>query len=714
MTRQEHVHWAPLDGLRAVAVLVVVAFHLGIGWAGGGFLGVDLFFVISGFLITWLLVAERDRNGRIDVRGFWSRRVRRLVPAAVAMIAVTTLATRLWMVEEMWSAVRRDAFASLAWVANWRYIADGTDYFDRLLGPSPLEHTWSLAVEEQFYLLWPLLLVGLLSRWLHRRRAVLVGLSAAALTSSWWMAQLYDPAAPDRAYQGTDTRAQQLLVGAILAWIVLNWPTGRFVAVLRHRSVVWSAAVLFAVAVIGAGPSSGWLFDGGFLVVSLAGAVLVASCAVPRGGALGLLSAAPLVAIGRRSYGLYLWHWPVIVFVGSPMGIDLPRWPLIALQLVVAALLTEASFRLVEFPAQRTRLPRRVVAGWVGAGALCAAGGLVVLAPPGDRAIAGQDVVRPSALSDGDDRPTTIAAIAPADRPTSSGTMIGPPAPTSTEPPSPLPTPSPTPAPTRAPSSARATGAGTPDVTAGTPDIAVGTDESGVPPEAAGAPAPTTPRRVLLVGDSTALTLIEALWFQGEAPWDIEAQARNGCHVTDGVPIASAPPHPPPLPDECRRWRDDWAESVRATDPELVIVSIGPWEMLDHRAGDVDVRFPTPEWRAHVRRGLTDMLSIVGAPGRSVVLLRVPCIFDDHETTRDRNDPARVAAFNELLEEAAADDADVYTAPLDDVLCPQPDPAGIATDTDVRYDGLHVTPTGGALVWEWLFEDPWLDRPRPS
>ena len=170
-----------LDGLRALAVAAVVAYHLGFGWASGGFLGVDLFFVISGYLITTLLLSERAATGRIALGDFWVRRFRRLVPPLVVMVAVVIVATRIWGVPEQWASIRGDAIGTLAYVANWWYIIGGESYLDTLLGPSPLRHTWSLAVEEQWYLLWPMAVAGLLAWRFGRRFAPLILLGAALL-----------------------------------------------------------------------------------------------------------------------------------------------------------------------------------------------------------------------------------------------------------------------------------------------------------------------------------------------------------------------------------------------------------------------------------------------------------------------------------------------------------------------------------------------------
>ena len=197
-----------LDGLRAVAVTLVVAYHLDFEWARGGFLGVDLFFVISGFLITTLLIREHEKSDRIGLGSFWIRRFRRLVPPLVVMTAATVAATRLYGLPEQWTSIRWDAAAAVGYVANWRFVFTEQSYFATLLGPSPLRHTWSLAVEEQWYVLWPVVVLGLLlisRRFTWGRWFPMMSIAGGVAASALLMAALYDPADPTRVYFGTDT-----------------------------------------------------------------------------------------------------------------------------------------------------------------------------------------------------------------------------------------------------------------------------------------------------------------------------------------------------------------------------------------------------------------------------------------------------------------------------------------------------------------------------
>src|SRR2546429_6663696 len=216
-----------LDGLRAFAVLSVFAYHLDAGWARGGFLGVDTFFVLSGFLITSLLVGEWARHGGISFAGFWARRARRLLPALLLVLLAVAAFAVLEAPADQLDGLRGDGLATLFYGANWRFIASGQSYFNLFTEASPLRHMWSLAIEEQFYLVWPLITFVCLR--LARGRHWLLGLvcGAGAGASVATMAVLYDPSDPSRAYYGTDSRAHLLLIGAGLALILARWAPGR-------------------------------------------------------------------------------------------------------------------------------------------------------------------------------------------------------------------------------------------------------------------------------------------------------------------------------------------------------------------------------------------------------------------------------------------------------------------------------------------------------
>jgi peptidoglycan/LPS O-acetylase OafA/YrhL len=389
-------HLPALSGLRALAVLGVMAYHLQLGWASGGYLGVDLFFVLSGFLITTLLLEEWVATAAINLAGFWSRRARRLLPAL--FLVVVALAVYLVVNAEFGgpganglidlSALRGDAIATLLYVGNWHAIYAHQSYFAQFSTPSPLQHTWSLAIEEQFYLVWPLLLALVLRVSRRSWRQVGLGLTiVVGLASSALMALLFHPGAdPTRIYYGTDTRLFDLMAGAAVAFAVAARPQPGERAQRTLHLAAPVAALALGVCWVTSGTSSGlprnWMFDGGFLLCAVLGAVVVADARLVRPGALArLLGSAPLHFLGTISYGIYLWHWPIFVYVtGARTGLssfwlDVVR---VAATLVVAT----ASFYLVERPLRRANY-RGWVRIWAAPlGAVAAAVAVVVATVP--------------------------------------------------------------------------------------------------------------------------------------------------------------------------------------------------------------------------------------------------------------------------------------------------------------------------------------------
>ncbi len=345
-----------LDGLRALAVAAVIAFHLDPRWLPGGFLGVDVFFVISGFLITTLLLRERARSGQVDLRGFWTRRARRLLPALLVVVPTAVLLARLTE-SDLLVGAGRQVLGALTFTSNWLEIGAGTDYF-AATSPTLLANLWSLAVEEQFYLLWPLALLVLL-RVLPSPRARAGAVLGLALLSSLLMALRLDPEHPTRVYYGTDTHATGLMVGAALA-LALAAPHGAWTRTApweRHRRTVAAAALatLGALLVL-ADERSALTFRGGILLASLATAALVLTV-VERPGRLRAVLELPAARwVGARSYGLYLWHWPVVLVVGqdlqvAPGGVDYVLTRAWALLVTFAA--ADLSYRFVETPVRR-------------------------------------------------------------------------------------------------------------------------------------------------------------------------------------------------------------------------------------------------------------------------------------------------------------------------------------------------------------------------
>jgi peptidoglycan/LPS O-acetylase OafA/YrhL len=347
-----------LDGLRAVAVALVIAYHLGYSGVAGGYIGVEVFFVLSGWLVCALLVNEHHRTGGIALAHFWLRRARRLLPA-LATVTVGTVAIASVAQPERLAALRAQSLAALAYHLNWRLVVDEQSYFEAAGGPSPLEHLWSLSIEEQFYLVFPLL-CGLVLARRSRRWAVRLALGGALLSTLLrWV--LYEPGVdPSRVYFGTDTRAAGLLLGVALG---LFWTPNR----LHPHDDRRFTAALDAVGLAGAAVL-GWYafgldehrataFRSGFTAAQVATLALIAVAVYPAPSrTVGLLSARPLRWVGRRSYGIYLIHWPVIVFVSEAPG-EQPDGPLsVAAQLALIVGLAALSYRLIEQPVRERGL----------------------------------------------------------------------------------------------------------------------------------------------------------------------------------------------------------------------------------------------------------------------------------------------------------------------------------------------------------------------
>ena len=368
-------HVDALDGLRALAVLAVLLFHADLGVADGGFLGVSVFFTLSGFLITSLLLREHAATGTVDLRTFYERRVRRLLPAAHLCVAGVLVAGALWAASQRRS-LPGDAIAAVANVANWRFAFASQTYQDLFIGaPSPLAHFWSLAIEEQCYLLLPVM-----AAWAMRRGGARpLGVVLAALLSGSLVATLLT-SDTNLVYNGTHTRAGELLIGALAAVVAVHVRPGRRVA-------AWASALgllVLGLLVVGATLQQRWLYRGGFLLVAVVSATtvvgLTGSHAVAR-----LLGSRPFTAVGRRSYGVYLFHWPVFLLL-TPERVGVAGWSLFGVQLVATAAVTLLSYAALEQPIRNRRLlRRRSVLGWTVAVAAVAVGvAAVVAVPPPD------------------------------------------------------------------------------------------------------------------------------------------------------------------------------------------------------------------------------------------------------------------------------------------------------------------------------------------
>lgn len=392
-----------LDGLRTLAVVAVVLYHLNLTWAQGGLLGVTIFFVLSGYLITRLLLNEVAKTGRIDLKSFWIRRIRRLFPAVVTVVVVTcTLCTIFNHV--MLTKMRPDILPSLLFFNNWWQIAQDVSYFNALGDPSPLTHFWSLAIEEQFYLIWPPLLLAMVSMHMSKpsTRRVVLGLAAVSAIA---MMVLYNPAAdPSRVYYGTDTRVFSLLLGAWMAFIpdrdlapvrlARRLGLDRLVAkhdknaedkqsttadnaaeaapaqpsaLVRFWSSPASIDVLGIVGLVGLAAMvaltngyTAFQYRGGTLLCSILTLMVIAACVQPQGMVARALSAEPLVWVGKRSYSIYLWHYPLLLLMNPVANInDTPWWQYI-LQVLLVVAVAECSYRFIETPFRKGAFGRTV------------------------------------------------------------------------------------------------------------------------------------------------------------------------------------------------------------------------------------------------------------------------------------------------------------------------------------------------------------------
>ena len=360
-------YFGSIDGLRAVAVSSVILFHFAPSVLPAGFLGVDVFFVVSGFLISRIIVSEIGATGRLGLARFWGRRVRRLLPALATVIAVVTIGAAVWFSPFELQDVRAHALGSFAYVANWVFIAGSGSYFATIGRPSPLLHVWSLSIEEQFYVLFPLVSV-LAHRGIRRRPLRAAGVAGAlAVASAVWMAVLVAPGSdPSRAYLGSDAHSMGLLVGIALGFLAGSGaPWERIVTTLRRPGTARAAAAVAAVVCVAglmtmrvADGQSRALYHGGFLVFSVAVAfVIVVVVVLPGSVPSRALASGWLVAIGLRSYSLYLWHWPVSVFLTPSSGLH--GFGLFAARLACSVVLAELSYRLIERPFRVGAIARR-------------------------------------------------------------------------------------------------------------------------------------------------------------------------------------------------------------------------------------------------------------------------------------------------------------------------------------------------------------------
>jgi len=668
-----------LDGLRALALGLVLAYHLGVPGFGGGFVGVDLFFVLSGYLITSLLVDEHGRTGSVSLRSFWARRVRRLWPLSWITLSLVAAAglVGVWDADQRATLPGQTA-AATAQVANWWQMLHG-GYVDRFSAPSPLRHMWSLSVEEQFYVLWPLLMVGALvvAARLGRRagRAVpwlLVGVLSAGSVALGFVVT------PAHASLSTATRAVALRAGAALAlaWSrhPLDGPGVR--AAFGTRRTRWllgaagaAGAVVLAVVTVVARPEAPWLGRGGFALVAVACTALLAAVVGGPFELRDVLALSPFVWVGERSYAVYLLHWPVIVALGPSVPLWLRTVVVLGLSFAGAELLR----RLVEVPVQVRRVPARALsAGGVVLAAVTVVA-LVAAAPSGptpNEQVAESLEAVPDPVAAGGAGRSVEAGRAP--RP-------GTPAPTS-------------PPTTGPPSAAPPTTFGSSD-SFDTATIDVVGDPS--------APRCEGVVRVMVVGDSTARGVANGLVALGDQRVQVWDRSVLGCSFNDLN-----------YGRKCPDWRTAWSLDVLGLDPDVVVLYATVAEELQ---AVEDAPFLSEA--AHTQRvqQMVEGVRTLQAGGAKVVLTTTPVpwrpnglFYCEQRGTSSRCDPDWVRAWNRaLLETSAATGAGLLDAAAWTTLRK-------GTTRSDRPDGLHLS--GQALVQhsQWLLPQLLAAAGRPG
>jgi peptidoglycan/LPS O-acetylase OafA/YrhL len=641
-------HMPALDGLRGLAVAGVLLFHGGFAWAAGGYLGVSAFFTLSGFLITSLLLLEREATGRIDFRRFWARRFRRLLPAALVALAGIVLFGACVATPDQVRALRGDVLAALGYGANWRFVLNGQSYLALFTEPSPVQHFWSLSIEEQFYLAFPLVVAALLALGAGSRRPLGYVLAGAAVASTGLMALLHTPGGDTaRAYYGTDTRIAELLVGAILALAVTPAP-GRVSGRPNRRSALALDAA-GAVALVGmlamwwrVEQARPWLYQGGFALHALLAATVIAS--IRTGGLVSrALALRPLRQLGRVSYGLYLYHWPIFLWL-TPRRTGLDGWGLFGVRTATALAAAIVSFVVVESPIRgglRLRGWQPAVFAPAAAALVATAVVVVTLDPP-------KPAVVLSAVSSGP--PTTLAPR--------STTPTTEPGPRTTTPDSPLHRPF--------------------------------TD--GHQP------------RVLVVGDSVAVSLGRGLERWGlsthrAAVWNA---ARMWCSI--GRYAQRPLPTGASQGAECNSWESRWAQEVQDFDPDTVVVLSTIWEIVDRRLDGWDgwKRLGDPTYDAWLLSEYETAVDVLTARGATVVWMTIPCLRDASAEQRALIDDYNTRFLPRLVRERPQ----VRIYDLAGKVCPD----GGFTDSiggidGFRPDGAHFSDSGSDWVASWFMPD---------
>jgi peptidoglycan/LPS O-acetylase OafA/YrhL len=654
-----------LDGLRAIAVTGVMLYHGGAPLAGGGFLGVNVFFVLSGFLITSLLLGEWTKRLTIRLGQFWTRRARRLLPALLLMLVGVAIYAKVFATPGEFANLRLDSLSTLFYVANWHFIFAGANYFSQTAQPSPVSHMWSLAIEEQFYIVWPpvaLVLLHLGRRLQPSRRlwpvfaVAVVGAAASALDMRL---SYYGGASITRLYEGTDTRCQDILVGAAMAIGMAMWaqhrralpegagptpwriPTPWFGPSIKPIAA-WEITPIYARvalqvlgwSVLAAGvylwsqltEPSAFLFEGGFLLFALGVATVIFCAVTAQTASLSRALGNPVFRyVGKISYGTYLWHFPLFALLDSSR-MHLYGLPLLTVRIAVTLVVATASFYLVEEPIRRGRM--RSFTEWR-AWLMTSAAFLAVVA-------------------------ATVAATLPS--------------------------------PAEAASTVRAVGA-----------------------QYTGPPV-----RVTVFGDSVAWRLAFAmLASQPQESYDVDID--NGAFVGCGVLRSteySSHGVPSPVTADCStsapssaQWPAQWKGDLDQFQPNVVVLLAGRWEVMDRLIDGRWLHIGEPAFDADLKRSLEQAVAVGTSTGALMVLMTAPC-FDSGEQPNGQPWPedtaGRLAAYNQLVRQVAAEHPS--TVQVDDfggLLCPGGTYTTSFDGVQIRDgDGVHIVPTPS--VGQWL------------
>jgi len=633
-----------LDGVRGVALLIIMGYHFGLGWLSGGFLSLDIFYVLSGYLITGLLLGEYRRRDRIKLSAFWLRRARRLLPALLIVLVAVTLMVRFAEPAGLYPGFRMSALSALFYFSNWWQIVSSGNYFGATGALSPLTHTWSLAVEEQFYLVWPLVVLAVmhLARTFERGIRALLALSiSGALASAVEMALLYHPGAnTTRLYFGTDTHAQSILVGSVLACGMTMVQMRRGEEGMAPRANGRANRVLLTLVGLAGlagtllltytqeGTSgSGFVYRGGFLLSALSAAALIVGAVCVRDGPIAVgLSLRPLVWVGTVSYGAYLWHYPIFVYLdGTRTGLQ--GLSLLSVRFAATFVLAAASYYVVERPVMEGTFWKSIRAV-VPATALIGATVVVVVS----------GTLTSSA---------SAAAVAPA------------------------------------PAQANRAEWEAYQVHS--------FDHAG------------SRVTVLMVGDSLSLTVaIGMAPYAEEYGVDLGGRSHTGCGVAIALPLDDHGVVGDPFPN-CPTWPTWWQDDVRQLHPQVVGLVIGFWEVQDRWLDGRWQHIGDPGYDAYETAELERAVSILSSQGARVALFTSP-YFDSGEQPDgqpwDQDAPARVDGLNRIITDVARRHPGVVAViPLNRYL----DPGGRFTSTIdgqvVRQpDGVHTTLAGGTYL----------------